>query len=231
MLLAQQFHLILNWCTVSNYGYLSFFFSISSLSLPLNFKFSLDFYSLLSFACYFILSIELGLVRKSPWNWCWSTMRSVGIVWFVLLVVHSDQLNYWDLMHFVALNHTVRYKCHRLKWHRATIHGPIVNNLWYAMMHIVAAQRQKETNAKTGIKFSFNFQLFYFVKALKKKMFTYAFICTNATGTWWWECWLADSNLTATNLTARWHTLSPGVQINLWHWMAWDSWITGNGKM
>lgn len=55
---------------------------------------------------------------------------------------------------------------------------------------------------------------------------TYAFICAHTRSAWWWEGRLANSYLATADLASLDNVLSPGVQIDLWHCVAWNAWIS-----
>lgn len=57
-------------------------------------------------------------------------------------------------------------------------------------------------------------------------MMTYAFVGANTAGAWRWEGRLADAHLASANLATLHDVLSPGAQVDLWHTVAWDTWIS-----
>lgn len=106
---------------------------------------------------------------------------------------------------------------HLSVWHRVAILVPIVRSLWFSMMHIVAENNE--------LKIQFLIVTVWHIIA------TYSFICTNTARTWRWEWWFTDTYVLTANVTSLNDILAPCIEINLWHWMTWNSWIPReNGK-
>lgn len=111
---------------------------------------------------------------------------------------------------FEALSHTERCRHRRGGSHREAIREPVERNQWFWAKRI-AAKRKFRVLALSFWSF--------------ESTLAYSIVGADAAGAGTWEGRLADADLFSSNRAARNNILAPSTQIDLRHWVAWNSWI------